>query len=117
MPTTRRQAAPSRTVVVASTAQAYIAGAAIHADLTTRKPVALDVAYPLSASDNRVLKLSSGGPLSLTLRDATDVPAEYANGFLVYRGGMRAGAHVIVRPLENGFEDYFFFENKPDTNR
>lgn len=113
-----RQPATARAAVIASSsAEARVVGATIQALVPTRKAATVDVAYPTRAQQSRALKLSSGASLSLALRDATDAPAEYANGYLVYESGTRGGAHVIVRPSENGFEDYIFFEKKPDATR
>lgn len=116
MPNRREPSAPHAMLAV-SNAEARIVGTAIVAPSSTRKPTAIDVVFPMHAHESRALELPSGAALSLTLRDATDAPAEYANGYLVYRGGTRAGASVIVRPSDNGFEDYFLFDTKPNISR
>ena len=113
----RHQPSASHAMLAVSSAEARIVGAAIVAPSSTRKPTAIDVVFPMHAHESRALTLPSGAALSLALRDATDAPAEYANGYVVYRGGTRAGASVIVRPSDNGFEDYFLFDTKPNISR
>jgi RHS repeat-associated protein len=114
-----RQSAAPKAMLTPSSAEPRIVGTAIRAYSTSakRKSATIDVAYPTSVHQNRTLNLSAGAAFSLKLNDATDAPAEFANGYLVYRAAMRTGAHVIVRPSDDGFEDYFLFEKRPDVSR
>ena len=106
-----------RSLMSASSAEARIVGSTIRAYLGAGRPATTEVAYPMSAQQPSALKLASGAALSLALRDTTAAPAEYANGYIVYRGGMSAGADMIVRPSRDGFEDDFLFDKKPEARR
>jgi YD repeat-containing protein len=95
--------------------EAHFDAAAIRAHLHAASSNG-NVAYPQSADGPRTLVLKSGSAVSLTLQNATTSSAEYANGYIVYRNGLSAGGHVIVRPSHDGFEDHFYFEKKPSAS-
>lgn len=107
------EAVTPRVVLTPSSAEVHTLGTTIHAYVAQKKPAQFDVVYPTKVQRSRTLRLSSGGALSLALHDASEACAEYANGYVVYRGGTHGGADVIVRPSDDGFEDYFFFDKRP----
>ena len=90
-------------------------GAIIHAHLHTGTASA-NVAFSPRTDGPRTLTLKSGAAISLALQNTTTASAEYANGYLVYRGALTAGGDAIIRPSRDGFEDHFYFEKKPASS-
>jgi RHS repeat-associated protein len=63
----------------------------------------------------RVENVESGMAVEVTLRDGRDVPAESAQGYLIYPSGHASGATLLHRALADGVEDYWSFDNRPAT--
>ena len=91
-------------------------GGAIRAHFRFGAPT-VNVAYPRTNDGAKTLALKSGATIALSLTGASTSEGEYANGYLVYRGGLSAGGDVIVRPTHEGFEDHFYFASKPPNPR
>jgi hypothetical protein len=73
-----------------------------------------NITFPLQASGTRsVVVGKSKATIKIALQGASGAAAEFANGYVVYRGGLAAGGDMIVRPSLNGHEDYFLFGAKP----
>ncbi|MCU1281165.1 MAG: Kelch-like protein 1, partial [bacterium] len=105
--------APSSALVASEAIGAKIAGAVVRADFSAGVRKA-EVVFPAHADGPRELThVASGARISIELSDATAADAEYANGYLVYRGALNSGGDLIHRPTRNGFEDYFVYDKKP----
>jgi len=57
---------------------------------------------------------TSDTSIDVRLRDVRDVPAEVADGYVVYRNALR-GATLLHRPSPDGVEDFVSFETRPAT--
>jgi RHS repeat-associated protein len=58
---------------------------------------------------------ASGVAIDISLRDARDVAAEPADGYVVYPRAHASGATLLHRALPSGFEDYLSFEQRPSV--
>lgn len=63
-----------------------------------------------------LLEPSSGVSVSVALQDATDAPGELASGYVVYRGGYKAGADVIHQVGLDRHEDFVLFAQPPSES-
>jgi RHS repeat-associated protein len=95
---------------------AHLDGAAIRAHFRGTAAATTAVVYPSTSDGRRTIALKSGESVALALSATAPASAEYASGFVVYRGGLRAGGDVLTRPTRDGFEDYFYFEQRPATS-
>jgi len=107
----------SFTVVGLSDADAaHLDGIAIRAHFRDTAAATTAAVYPTTSDGRRTIALKSGESVALALSATAPASAEYASGFVVYRGGLRAGGDVLTRPTRDGFEDYFYFERRPATS-
>ncbi|MEI7893768.1 MAG: hypothetical protein WCI05_11785, partial [Myxococcales bacterium] len=60
--------------------------------------------------------VESGMTVGVALEDSTDAVGEEADGYVIYRGGHRAGGHVVHRMHAEGTEDYVTFDAPPERN-
>src|SRR6187431_420111 len=60
-----------------------------------------------AAAPFRVEDIGTGMAVDVTLRDGQGVPAEAAEGYLVYASGHASGATLLHRALVDGLEDYW----------
>jgi hypothetical protein len=61
----------------------------------------------------RLVDLTAGLDVEISLLGATHAAFEVAGGLVVYRRGLASGADVVHRPTEEGTEDWLFFERAP----
>ncbi len=95
------------------TAELVVAGGRIR----RAEPARLAASSGLRASERIALvEPSSGVAVSVALQDATDAPAELASGYVVYRGGYRAGADVIHQVGLDRHEDFVLFAQPPSES-
>jgi Kelch motif len=74
---------------------------------------AVALALPVHADAPFHLAEPAGAAIDVRLRDASDAPAESAEGYVVYRGAGPSGATLLQRPTEDGTEDYISFDRAP----
>jgi RHS repeat-associated protein len=63
----------------------------------------------------RVVDAATGAFAEITLRNALAVDGQAANGYVVYRGGLKSGASLFVRATLDGAEDYISFPARPQS--
>jgi len=115
LPMPGRGPAVAPTVAVSEAIGAKISGAIVRADFTKGSRRA-EVASPAHADGAReVQHVSSGARITVGLHGASNADAEYASGYVVYRGALTAGGDLVHRPSRHGFEDYFLFDKKPSV--
>jgi len=78
------------------------------------EPPRVPLVVPSSAGSPVVLGAAASAlEVRVRLRGATAIPAISEGGTCIYRGALR-GADVAIVPRAEGFEDFVFFDTKPD---